>query len=98
MFIESLKNITEIIVTQKLDSLWKNKDYQGCRCDKCREDIIAYALNNLPPKYVSTSEGEVFARTQALTSEYDFTVLRVVAMGMKLVAEHPHHADKGQTE
>lgn len=91
LHIEMLKNITETLVTQKLDSIWKNKDYVGCRCEKCRGDIIAYALNHLNPRYVSTAEGEIYARTQALSTEYDFEVLRVLATAIKEVGEHPHH-------
>jgi competence protein ComFB len=37
----------------------------GMECDeKTRSDIMAIALNNLPPKYVSTLQGEVFVKTQ----------------------------------
>ena len=30
-----------------------------CGCDVCREDVLVYALNRVPPRYVTTLEGQV---------------------------------------
>jgi competence protein ComFB len=29
-----------------------------CGCDVCREDVLVYALNRVPPRYVTTLEGQ----------------------------------------
>jgi competence protein ComFB len=30
-----------------------------CGCEICREDVLVYALNRIPPRYVTTPEGKV---------------------------------------
>ncbi len=43
-------NIMEDLVLRHLDEVIEK--FNCCRCDRCRRDIAAYALNRLPPKYV----------------------------------------------
>lgn len=86
-----LKNITEVLVTQRLDSVLKKVRYEGCTCERCTEDMLSYALNHLPPRYVSTAEGELYARIQEMDPDYEFNVLREVAKAIRLVEEHPRH-------
>lgn len=48
---QNVQNLMEEIVLQNVDSVMAS---QGCcTCDVCRTDVIAYALNHLPPHYVS---------------------------------------------
>ena len=48
-------NMMEAMVEDELD---KMGDSLGCcLCDQCRGDIAAYALNQLPPRYVVTKAG-----------------------------------------
>ena len=84
-----LKNITEVLVRQKLDKMIEHEDC--CKCQKCQEDIIAYALNRLPTKYVSTDDGELFARAGSLSSKYEFEIVRQLAIAMNLVKNNPRH-------
>ncbi len=53
-----LHNVMEDCVEQKLNSVLPQME-QYCRCNKCRRDMEAYALNRLPAKYVSTFRGNV---------------------------------------
>lgn len=32
-----------------------------CACDVCRDDVIVYTLNRLPPRYVTQRRGAVLA-------------------------------------
>ena len=48
MKMEGLVNVMEESVLHKIDQIWKTTDY--CKCDKCRLDIAAYALNRRPPR------------------------------------------------
>lgn len=84
-----LKNITEILANQKLEVLLKDNDC--CKCDKCKEDMLAYALNKLPPSYVSTDEGELFSKAKALSVDYDFDILKELVIAMNLVRGNPRH-------
>ena len=49
-------NVMESAVLGKMDSILAR--FQCCRCDRCKKDILALALNRLPPKYMVLSEGE----------------------------------------
>lgn len=30
-----------------------------CGCDMCRDDVLVFALNRLPPRYVAAPRGEI---------------------------------------
>ncbi len=52
---EGLTNMMEETVLTKIDQLWQTTDF--CKCDQCRIDIAAFALNRLPPRYVHSLAG-----------------------------------------
>ncbi len=52
-------NIMESLVLRHLDSAIQR--FNACKCDRCRCDVAALALNHLPPKYVVTSPGRIAA-------------------------------------
>lgn len=83
------KNVTEILVEQKLASLWRYSDC--CKCSKCHDDIMSYALNRLPAKYVSTSRGELFNKASSLSLEYEVEIIKTVTMAMAIVEKYPRH-------
>lgn len=43
-------NLVEQLVADRLDAAFDK--FNCCRCDKCRRDVAALALNALPPQYV----------------------------------------------
>lgn len=49
-------NVMESLVLKKLDSVLSR--FHCCRCDRCKKDIVALALNKLPPKYRVVTEGQ----------------------------------------
>lgn len=87
----SFRNVMECLVISKLDEIWSSLD--NCKCEKCREDIIACALNQLPPKYVVSSEGELYIRAEKLVAEHEFEILLAIAKAIKIVSENPKHTN-----
>jgi competence protein ComFB len=64
-------NLMEEVVRQCLKELIQTqKQLQDCDV-KTQSDIMAIALNNLQPKYVSSSQGEMFVKTQVRQLEPD---------------------------
>jgi competence protein ComFB len=62
---------------------------QFCGCDTCRSDVLVYALNRLPPHYVSTAQGEVITELR-LQSDQERAKLDVVLLeGLRKVALAP---------
>jgi competence protein ComFB len=83
------RNAMEAIVVKKLDEVWGTLDC--CKCDFCHDDIVAYALNQLPPKYVVSNTGELYARMSEMSSEQEFDILLAVARAIQIVSKNPRH-------
>ena len=50
-----------------------------CGCDLCREDVVTFALNRVPPRYVSRREGSVVTEVD-LEKEQSRAAIEVVVM------------------
>ncbi|MCI8442379.1 MAG: late competence development ComFB family protein [Provencibacterium sp.] len=83
------KNIMEDIVENKMKQI--QETLGCCTCENCRCDIIAYALNQLPPKYVVTAKGEVYSKLYTLSVQHDADVMAALTQGANLVAKRPRH-------
>lgn len=82
-------NVMERLIEEKYEDM--KEHLNCCTCERCRADIIAFALNKLPPKYVVTSEGETYAKLYILKNQNDMDMMSALAMGAKVVSEHPRH-------
>lgn len=51
-------NIMEHLVLKNINLVAKR--FNVCMCDRCRCDIAAYALNNLPPKYIVSNTDDTY--------------------------------------
>ena len=83
------KNIMEALVEEEFERA-KNT-LNCCTCEACRNDIIAFALNQLPPKYVATRKGEVYSKTYILRNQHYADMMAALAKGANLVRENPRH-------
>ncbi|MBP2651162.1 MAG: Late competence development protein ComFB [Firmicutes bacterium] len=87
-----LKNSMEAVVRQALDELLD--DYSEiCKCERCRYDIMALALNVLPPKYVVSDRGAVLTRLSGLEQQFKVNVVCAVTNAIDIVKSKPHHRD-----
>lgn len=86
-----LTNITQILTEQKLDSMLSSSRYTGCTCTQCREDILAIALNQLPPHYVSTDKGVLFEKANQLANRFDNDILPALVRAIQVVEKAPRH-------
>lgn len=50
-------NLVEQMVSERLDEVFEK--FNCCRCDKCRQDVAALALNAVPPQYVVAEPEEI---------------------------------------
>jgi competence protein ComFB len=82
-------NVMETLVAEKLDEIWG--DTNSCKCNKCRNDIMAYTLNQLSPKYVVSREGELYVRLHELSSRHHFEIVIALTKSIKLIEENPKH-------
>lgn len=83
-----LVNLMEETVLNKIDQLWSKTKY--CKCDRCRMDVAAYALNRLPAQYVQSLKGKVLYRFEENQIQRDIEVTVAVSQGIEVVEKAPH--------
>lgn len=84
-----LKNYMEDVVAHKTDEILKIMNI--CKCEKCRYDIMAIALNDLPPRYVVTDKGELFTKVRELEQQFEVDVETAVIKAAVFVGKSPRH-------
>lgn len=84
------KNYMEEVVDTTLEEILSRRD-DVCKCERCRMDIKALALNHLPPKYVVTDKGYVYTKVNELESQFKADVTVAVTNAMKVVRKNPRH-------
>ncbi|MDF2669554.1 MAG: competence protein ComFB [Paenibacillus sp.] len=77
-------NMMEEIVRNCLKDLMQHQPRLAVLDDKNMDDVMAIALNRLPPKYVSTTRGEMFAKTQ-LRLQVETDVYRELTLAIERV-------------
>lgn len=87
---EGLKNYMEDVVQNHLDSILAQCP-DICQCEKCKRDIVAIALNHLPPYYVSSEEGSVMVKANLMTKQFDTDVIAAIVNGISLVRKEVRH-------
>lgn len=86
----SLHNYMETVVREILEICLK-KGEPFCGCDRCRLDVIARALNQLPSKYIVTPEGEKYAQMESLGLQAKAEVMTRVLESIGIVTKNPRH-------
>jgi competence protein ComFB len=85
-----LVNYMEKLVFSKLNEvLATRKDI--CKCEQCRLDIAAIALNNLSPRYIVTDRGKLYAKLDMMETQFGVDILMAISKGLNIVAAHPRH-------
>lgn len=83
-------NIMESIVEQ-LFLEFRKKYSMACSCEKCQDNVLAITLNQLPPKYVSSDEGEVLSKALYIDTQMRQDIIIVLTNAAMKVAENPRH-------
>ncbi len=82
-------NIIEILAERYLNEIWEDTD--GCKCEDCRSDIMAITLNNIKPKYVSSTKGEVFSRAEEYNITKEVEIISELTKAIQIVNKNPRH-------
>jgi len=86
------KNYMEEAVERTIEEILARRD-DVCKCDRCKMDIKALALNHLPPKYVVTDRGYVYTKVNELESQFKADMTVAVTNALKVVRENPRHGE-----
>ncbi len=85
-----LVNLMEEEVIHVLDSVLSEMD-DVCKCDKCRIDMAAIALNHLRPNYVVSEKGEVYSKANNMSYQFKTDIVLAVTNAIETVKENPKH-------
>lgn len=85
-----LHNYMEDVVAEMFDQMADSTN-GVCKCGKCRLDILAIALNNLPSRYVVTDRGRVYAKIIELELQFKTDVVRELTKAVAVVKTRPQH-------
>lgn len=81
-----LINIMERLVIQRMDAAFSK--FKCCRCDRCKKDVAAIALNKLVPRYV-VADPESITALEAIVDGQD--VSTAIVQAIIQVRANPRH-------
>lgn len=87
-----LKNCMEDSVERYIDDIINELDM--CTCDKCRLDVMAIALNNLPPQYTVTKDGALYNKVKTMESQFRTKIIAEITKAAKIVMKDAKHYEK----
>ena len=83
-------NAMEELVEEEYDRSIDKLDC--CKCERCRNDTIAYALNLLPTKYVVTHQGALYSKVATVVHvQMQTDILSALTQGAEIVKKFPRH-------
>lgn len=86
-----MHNLMEDLVASKLDDLMAQAN--ACCCNRCKADILALTLNNLPPRYVVCICGDIFTRFDSTRLQSQADITAKILWAISVVQSNPHHDD-----
>jgi competence protein ComFB len=80
----------EDIIRERMPQVLKTMP-DVCNCERCNMDRLAFVLNNMPPKYVVTSKGKLYAKINVLQGQFDVDIVRAITDAAVRVDNSPRH-------
>lgn len=82
-------NVMQVLVEEKAP---KYVEMFGlCTCKRCMEDVKAFTLNHLPPKYVVLEPNDRVPRLTVYEGKFSSDITAQLLQACKVVMETPHH-------
>ncbi|MCL5935462.1 MAG: late competence development ComFB family protein [Bacillota bacterium] len=89
-----IRNTIELAVEEMLNdvlSKYAQRNPGTCTCQRCRLDIMAIALNNLPTRYVVTDEGGIYTKVAMEQVGGRAQVAAAILNAIQIVNKNPRH-------
>ncbi|HVM32106.1 MAG TPA: late competence development ComFB family protein [bacterium] len=86
----NLLNYMEEAAQRTLSELLAEDSYQSLKLsENQRLDILAYALNRLPPRYVVTDKGHLYTRVDELKQQFKTDLIVELTKAIDFVKSNP---------
>ena len=82
-------NVAELIANEKVSDIMVRMEM--CTCEKCVCDVLAIALNSLPPKYVTSDAGKQYIQLDAYKRQFETDVAFALMKACQTVKASPGH-------
>ena len=87
-----LYNLMEFEVKHTLNHVIKTASINiNCQCDSCKLDIMAIALNLLPPKYIVTDKGLLYSKVSNMNQQFNADIIASLTKSIDIVNKNPRH-------
>lgn len=83
-----LRNVMFDLVRQKAENIIENSPEISFD-EKNILDVCAIVLNNIPPKYVVTNEGEAYTRLEFLKIQFKVDIITEILKAIEKVKKNP---------
>ena len=83
-------NYMETMVQEELDILLEEIE-DICKCQKCRFDMMVWALNRIPPKYVVTDKGRLYTKLKEQEVQFRADVIRELTRSIIKISQNVQH-------
>jgi competence protein ComFB len=86
-----MKNLLEGAVKEVYEEL-RSRDATFCGCEHCQDDVLAFALNHLRPRYAGgTREGVAVTSVDLQRDQTRAELMVAVLDAMRRVTNNPRH-------
>lgn len=83
-------NYMEDVVREQLEDLLSKRD-DVCKCQRCKLDMMVWALNRLPQKYVITDKGRIYTKLAEQETQFKADVISVLTKAIIKVSKNVQH-------
>ncbi|GGK30517.1 hypothetical protein GCM10010965_24230 [Caldalkalibacillus thermarum] len=87
-----VKNMMEELVKDLVFEHWDSLN-MPCSCEVCRADVLALALNTLPPRYVNLTrkQGCAYVKAEFFNIQSEANILQEIVRVAQIVKRRPSH-------
>lgn len=85
-----LYNYMEDVVKEELNRLLTDIE-DICKCEKCRLDMAAFALNRMNSQYVVSNKGRVYTKLKELNTQSRVDIMTNLTRAILHVGKRPQH-------
>lgn len=84
------RNYMEVVIREILDDILAKQKVK-CKCDRCKMDMIALALNKMPPGYCVSDAGCARVKLETIKAQFQVDVIRELTIAIEKVGNNPRH-------
>ena len=85
-----LYNYMEAVIKDELNKLLTDIE-DVCKCEKCRLDMAAFALNRLASQYVVSNMGMIYTKLKELNAQSQVDLMANLTKAILHVSKKPRH-------